>query len=261
MPDHERIRALLVDDEPLANAGLRTLLAPHADIEVVGEAHGGREAIGAILSVHPDLVFLDVQMPVVNGFDVLREVGYDTVPAVIFITAYDEFAVRAFEVRALDYLIKPIAAKRLDSALRHAREALARARDGALAHRVRDLVERHPTGPPAAYASRLVIRVGRREVMLAVTDIDWIEADDYCSIVHAQGARHVVRETLGSLATRLDPSAFARVHRSAIVNMAHVRELRRHGLGQVSLVMADGAQIPVSRARRAELATRLGDAR
>src|SRR5579862_634220 len=119
MPDHERIRALLVDDEPLANAGLRTLLATHADIEVVGEAHGGREAIGAILSVRPDLVFLDVQMPVVNGFDVLREVGYDTVPAVIFITAYDEFAVRAFEVRALDYLIKPIAAKRLDSALRH----------------------------------------------------------------------------------------------------------------------------------------------
>jgi two-component system, LytTR family, response regulator len=257
----ERIRVLLVDDEPLANAGLRTLLAAHPDIEVIGEARGGREAIGAIRSLNPNLVFLDVQMPVVNGFDVLREVGYETIPAVVFITAYDEFAVRAFDVRALDYLVKPVAADRLRAALRHAREVLARARDGALAEQVRDLVEQHLNPPPAAFASRLVIRVGRRQVLLTVSEVDWIEADDYCSIVHAHGARHVVRETLASLATRLDPSTFARVHRSAIVNMARVHELKRHRLGRVSLVMADGFEIPVSRARRAELAARLGDAR
>jgi two-component system, LytTR family, response regulator len=258
----DAIRTLLVDDEPVAIAGLRALLAKHHDITVVGEALGGRDAISAISALRPQLVFLDVQMPRIDGFEVLRAVGHDTIPAIIFLTAYDEFAVRAFDVHALDYLVKPVAADRLDAALAHARLALNRAKDGALADRVRSLVDTHtPPAPATAYASRLVVRVGRRDVLIPVSDVDWIEADDYCSIVHAQGAKHVVRETLASLATRLDPSAFVRVHRSAILNLARVRELRRHGLGSVSAVMDDGTTIPVSRARRGQVAARLGGGR
>jgi len=254
------IRALLVDDEPLANAGLRTLLAAHDDIEVVGEARGGAEAIGAIPEMQPDLVFLDVQMPNVDGFAVLREVEAETIPAIIFVTAYEEYAVRAFEVHALDYLVKPIAADRLSIALERVRQSLAQVRDGALAVRLRDLLdEREP--PKTAYASRILVRVGTRQLLIHVTDVDWIEADDYCSIIHVRGASHVIRETLGSLAARLDPATFARVHRSAIVNVARVRELRRERLGGLSAVLTDGTTIAVSRTRRAELSERLGGAR
>ena len=234
------IRALLVDDEPLANAGLRTLLDGHPDIEVIGEARGGREAIRAISELRPDLVFLDVQMPRVDGFEVLREIDSETIPAIIFITAYEEFAVRAFEVNALDYLVKPITVERLHVALDRVRHNLVQA---------------------TAYTSRIMVRVGNRQLLIAVPDVDWIEADDYCSIVHARGASHVIRETLGSLAARLDPATFARVHRSAIINVARVRELRRQRLGGLAAILADGTAVAISRSRRAEIAKRLGGAR
>ena len=256
------IRALLVDDEPLANAGLRTLLAVHDDIHIVGEAHSGPEAIRAAAELRPDLLFLDVQMPKVDGFAVLREIDADAIPAIVFVTAYEEFAVRAFEVHALDYLVKPIAAQRLADALARVRRSLAQARDGALAERLRDLLEEQQTHTPkTAYASRIVVRIGPRQILLPVTDVDWIEADDYCSILHVRGAQHVIRETLGSLAARLDPATFTRVHRSAIVNVSRVRELRSEGLGRLRAVLADGTTIAVSRGRRAQLAARLGDAR
>jgi two-component system, LytTR family, response regulator len=257
-----RMRVLLVDDEPLANAGLRTLLVTHSDVEIVGEASGGSEAIRAIHDLRPDLVFLDVQMPQVDGFAVLRAVGAEAMPAVIFVTAYDEFAVRAFEVSALDYLVKPVAADRFHQALERARRALAQARDGTLVERVRSLLEMQPAqAPSTGYASRLFVRIGARDVLLPVADIDWIEADDYCAIVHARGARHVIRETLGALAKRLDPDTFERIHRSAIVNVSRVRELRRQGLGGLRVVLADGTTIPVSRNRRAAFTARLGRAR
>jgi two-component system, LytTR family, response regulator len=254
------IRTLLVDDEPLANAGLRALLTAHPDIEVLGEARGGREAIRAIPEMRPDLVFLDVQMPKVDGFAVLREVEAETIPAIIFVTAYEEFAVRAFEVNALDYLVKPITAERLHTALDRVRHSLEQAQQGALAERLRSLLEEQPQ-PKTAYASRIVVRVGNRQLLLPVSDVDWVEADDYCSIIHARGTSHVIRETLGSLAARLDPATFARVHRSAIVNVARVRELRRQRLGNLAAVLADGTTVPISRSRRAQLAERLGGAR
>jgi two-component system, LytTR family, response regulator len=249
------IRVLLVDDEPVANAGLRALLAPQPDIEVVGEAHAGKEAIRLIGALRPDLIFLDVQMPRVDGFEVLRAIAGDTMPAVIFVTAYDEFAVRAFEVRALDYLVKPVATERLHAALDRAREALTLAQNGQLAVRLRSLLDATPT--TSAYASRLVVRVGTRDVFLETADVDWIQADDYCSVVHIRGARHTIRETLSSLAARLDPAIFARVHRSAIVNLTRVREVRRHGLGSLSAVLNDGTTIAVSRSRKAQLTARL----
>jgi two-component system, LytTR family, response regulator len=260
MPE-QRLRVLLVDDEPLANAGLRALLASHHDVDVIGEANGGSDAIQAITTLRPDLVFLDVQMPRVDGFAVLRAVSAESMPEVIFVTAYDEFAVRAFEVNALDYIVKPVAADRCQKALDRARRALVHSHNGTLVERLRSLLDSQPAPPAAAYASRLVVRIGSRDVLLPVTDIDWIEADDYCAIVHAGGTRHVIRETLGALTARLDPAAFARIHRSAIVNMSRVCEVRRHGLGALSAVLADGTAIPVSRNRRAELAARLGRAR
>jgi two-component system LytT family response regulator len=248
------IRTLLVDDEPLANAGLRTLLAAHADINVIGEARSGPDAIRMIPDARPDLIFLDVQMPKVDGFAVLREIDSEAIPAIIFVTAYEEYAVRAFEVHALDYLVKPIAAERLADALDRVR------RHGALAERLRDLlVERRET--KTAYASRIVVRVGNRQLLLHVGEVDWIEADDYCSILHVRGARHVIRETLSSLAARLDPTIFARVHRSAIINVARVRELRRHRLGGLTAILTDGTTVAVSRSRRAGLEERLGGAR
>jgi two-component system, LytTR family, response regulator len=254
------IRTLLVDDEPLANAGLATLLARYDDIQIVGEARDGPEAIRAILELRPDLVFLDVQMPKVDGFAVLREIETATMPDIIFVTAYEEHAVRAFEVHALDYLVKPIAVERLRGALDRVRTSREQAQHGALAERLRNLLAEQPA-PKTAYASRIVVRLGSRQLLLLVTDVDWIEADDYCSIVHAHGTSHVIRETLGSLAARLDPAIFARVHRSAILNITRVRELRQQRLGALAAVLADGTTVPISRSRRAQLQDRLGGVR
>jgi two-component system, LytTR family, response regulator len=266
------LRCLIVDDEPPALAGLRALLARHADVEVCGEALGGRAAIKQIRSLRPDVVLLDVQMPEVDGFAVLRAVGADAMPAVIFVTAHDEFAVHAFDVNAVDYLLKPVAESRLARALDRARSARAAAGDADLARRLRAVLETSdaarsatPSAPPSAaasgHATRLLVRVGQRDVLVAMADVDWIEADDYCSVLHIAGKRHLVRETLGALEARIDPSTFVRIHRSSIVNIRRVAELQRHPMGGVSVVLTTGTRLPVSRARRARLAAALGASR
>ncbi|HEX5437339.1 MAG TPA: LytTR family DNA-binding domain-containing protein [Gemmatimonadaceae bacterium] len=270
------VRVLVVDDEPPALAGMRALLGRHEDMRIVGEAGGGRAAIRAIRSLHPDLVFLDVQMPEVDGFDVLRAVGLDAIRAMIFVTAYDTFAVRAFEVRAIDYLLKPVSEERFDEALDRARRSIAAADDAALATRIRALLDEHAAahapalesalpssrgGSAEPYAARLLVRMAQRDVLIPVADIDWIGADDYCAVLHSGRKRHLVRETLGALEARLDPRAFVRIHRSAIVNMACVTELRRHPTGGVSVVLRDGTRLPVSRGRRAKLDAVLGASR
>jgi two-component system, LytTR family, response regulator len=255
------IRVLLVDDEHLGNASLRGLLAGHPDVEVLGEALGGRAAIRLVRSLRPDLVFLDVQMPEVDGFGVLRAVGPEAMPAVIFVTAYDAFAVRAFEVRALDYLLKPVAADRFAQALDRARDTLTRTRDADLERRLRALLDDHAAAtvaPVTRAADQILVRVGRRDVMIPTRDVDWIEADDYCAVLHIGGERHVVRATLASLETQLDPAAFARIHRSAVINLRRVRELRRHSIGGLTVILADGTRLAVSRSRRAQLMEKLG---
>jgi|SRR5579862_3387590 len=257
------IRVLLVDDEPLGNASLRALLAGHRDIEIVGEALGGSAAVRLIRSARPDLVFLDVQMPEVDGFGVLRAVGPEALRAVIFVTAYDAFAVRAFEVRAIDYLLKPVAADRFGQALDRAREALTHRRDGDFERRLRELLDDYvagerPVPAPTAAREQLIVRVGRRDVMVPVRDVDWIEADDYCAVLHIAGKRQLVRATLASLEEQLDPASFARIHRSAVINLRRVRELRRHAIGGLTVVLLDGTRLPVSRSRRAQLLERLG---
>ena len=256
------IRVLLVDDEHLGNASLRALLSGHADIEIAGEALGGHAAIRLIRSLRPDLVFLDVQMPEVDGFAVLRAVGPQAMPAVIFVTAYDVFAVRAFDVRAIDYLLKPVAADRFAQALDRARDALTRTRDVDLERRLRALLDDHAAasaGPVAAPAAeQILVRVGRRDIVIPASDVDWIEADDYCSVLHIGARRQIVRATLASLETQLDQAAFARIHRSAVVNLRRVRELRRHPIGGLTVILVDGTRLAVSRSRRAQLMEKLG---
>ena len=248
------LRVVIVDDEPLARRGIRQLLAPYGDIEVAAEARNGREAVRVLKTVTPDLVFLDVQMPELDGFGVLSQIDQRHLPAVIFVTAYDTFAVRAFDAYAVDYLVKPVHEDRFREALGRARERL-RSKDAGWSERVRDLVDAASQGldrsPPPR---RLLIGTAGSDLMLDIREIQWIEADDYYAAVHAGGRRHLVRESLASLEARLDPAEFVRVHRSAIVNLAHVREVRTPALADAVVVLRDGTELPLSRRRRERVA-------
>jgi two-component system LytT family response regulator len=256
------IRALIVDDEPLARRGIRQLLAPFPDIAVVGECRDGREALRALATLAPDLVFLDVQMPGLTGFDVIRLHGVERMPATVFVTAHDEFAVGAFETQALDYLMKPLTEERFAAAIARVRRRM-RAEDAlALARRLSALLEQNgarsasPAGgrtggrPPGA--ARVAVATARGELLLDPGEIDWIEADDYHARIHAGPKSHRIRESLAALESRLDPAQFARIHRGAIVRLDQVRELRDHPAGG-QVVLRDGTSLPVSRRRLARV--------
>jgi len=249
------VRVVIVDDEPVARRGLRHLLLEHPDVAVVGEARNGEEAVRVISRLAPDLVLLDVQMPAGDGFDVLRRLE-PPLPAVVFVTAYDEYAVRAFEAYALDYLVKPVHEDRFRAAIERVRERLRSAAALEEARRLMQLLESGGTGGLAAAgppAGRLVIPGANGELVVDVADVEWIEADNYYAVIHARGRRHLLRESLDSLETRLDPRRFLRVHRSAIVNLSFVREFRRAD-GEPALILAGGRAVPVSRRRRALVA-------
>jgi two-component system, LytTR family, response regulator len=261
-----RIRVVIVDDEPLARRGIRQLLAAHDDVEVAGEARDGREAVRVLREVAPDLVFLDVQMPELDGFAVLR--ALDTLPAVIFVTAFDTFAVKAFELHALDYLVKPLHEARFHQALARARERLRSREAVELARRLSLLLAAEGkgdgpaelmeyAGPPPETPRRLVIATGGADLVLDVAEIQWIEADDYYAAVHARDRRHLIRESLSSLEARLAGSRFVRVHRSALVNLARVREVRSVPGEDPAVVLHDGTRIPLSRRRRRQVAAAL----
>jgi two-component system LytT family response regulator len=253
------IRAVIADDEPLARRGIRQLLAPHADVVVVAEARNGHEAVRALRGLRPDLLFLDVQMPGLDGFGVLREHGAAGMPAVIFVTAYDEFAVRAFDAHALDYLVKPVEEARFAEALARTRDRLRAAeaveRSARLAALLAAHEAEHAEGPHARRRLRVPTSAG--ELLLDGDEIEWIEADDYYAAVHARGRRLLLRESLASLEERLDPAVFVRAHRSAIVNLDRVRELRIGSAGEMLLVLSDGTRVPVSRRRREQVAAAL----
>lgn len=242
------IRVLIVDDEPIARRGIRQLLASHDDIEIAGEARNGAEAVRLIAELAPDLVFLDVQMPEVDGFAVLRQIDPERLPAIIFVTAYDTFAVRAFEARALDYLVKPLAEARFHDALARARERFRVQAE--LASWRRSLLSLNAPAPDRSLARRIIIGTAGSDLVLDVADISWIEADDYYAAVHSRGRRHLVRESLASLEARLDSRQFVRAHRRAIVNLAEVREIRSQSAGESLLILNDGSQLPLSRRRR-----------
>ena len=260
------IRALIVDDEPLARRGIRQLLQPNADVEIVGECRNGRETLAALDTLDPDLVFLDVQMPELDGFEVVRARGAARMPYVIFVTAYDEFAVRAFETHALDYLVKPVNEARFAAALDRARERMRFAEALELTRRIGDLLAAHDRRRDGRVEGedlqarvsslptrRLIVPTTAGELVLDVDEIDWIQAEDYYAAVHARGRRHLIRESLASLEQRLDPDAFVRVHRSAIVRLDRVREIRSAGPGESVLILRDGTRVPVSRRRREQV--------
>ncbi len=240
-----KIRAIIADDEPLARRGIRQLLAPHSDVAIVAETRNGSEAVRALRELKPDLLFLDVQMPGLDGFDVLREIGANLMPAVIFVTAYDQFAVRAFETHALDYLVKPLEEARFAQALEHMRERLRSAKAVDLSRKLAALLAARDL---ERAKQRIVVPTAKGDLIIDADEIDWIEADDYYAAIHAGQGRHLVRESLTSLEERLDQTRFMRVHRSAIVNIERVRELRNER-GETLLFLNNGARVPVSRRR------------
>ena len=246
------IRALIVDDEPLARRGIRQLLAHHRDVLVAGECRNGREAIKASETIECDLLFLDIQMPGVGGFDVVRRWN-GRLPVTVFVTAYQEFAVRAFESSALDYLVKPVSQTRFDSAMLRVRERIRLGESEALAARLAALLEAYDRGAgPGMVGPSLLVPTASGKLALDPSEIDWIEARDYYSCIHAGERRFLIRETMRSLERRLNRNDFVRVHRGAIVRLAQVRELET-GTGGTSLVLKTGVRIPVSRRKREQL--------
>jgi two-component system LytT family response regulator len=260
------VRVLIVDDEPLAREGVRLMLAGEADLEVIGEAASGPEAVAAITSLQPDLVFLDVQMPGMSGFEVLAALpGPGRPPAVVFITAFDEHALRAFEVHAVDYLLKPVDDRRFRAALGRAREALRLSQVSDLSERLRSLIARYeeqrPPERPGRTLQRLAIRSAGRVVFVEVADIEWIEAADYYVQIYVGKHSHLHRQSMNSLEEQLDPERFLRIHRSAIVNVAQVRELRRHGRRELVAVLQGGVELKVGRSHRDKLARLVASSR
>jgi two-component system LytT family response regulator len=250
------LRTVIVDDEPLGRELLRVLLADHEDIQVVAECKNGREAIDYLQAEPVDLLFLDVQMPNVSGFDVVERLGSHHLPPTVFVTAYHEHAVKAFDVHAIDYVTKPVEAERLQRAIDRVKKKID-ADVALLTHsQLADVLKglRSASNERKAYPIRFLVKDGPKEILLPVEKIEWIEAAEYYSCVHSNGRRFMLRETISSLSERLDPGQFVRVHRSSIVNLNQIREIYREGPTEGSVVLMDGRKLKMSKAGRLKLA-------
>jgi two-component system LytT family response regulator len=250
-----KIRALVVDDEPLARRRLRKLLARDAEVEAVGECADGYEAIAAINAHDPDLVFLDVQMPEIDGFAVLERIRPKHAPLVVFVTAYDSYALRAFEVSAVDYLLKPFDRKRFEQALRRAKARLSTASGSDLRERTLALLEE--LRAHASHSERLLIKSGGRAFFLKTDELDWIEAEGKYVRLHAGRESYLLREAMGNLEAQLDPKKFLRIHRSTIVNIDRVKELQPWFHQDYRVILRDGTELVLSRGCRRKLAEML----
>ena len=251
------LRVLVVDDEPAARRGIKLLLESASAVNVVGEAGDGPEAVRQIEVLEPYIVFLDVQMPSYDGFEVMKRVAATQLPAVIFVTAYDEHALRAFDVSAVDYLLKPYEDSRFNAALARAAEEVRRRRAGDLGARLERLIaalERSPSTPPApeaagpgGLADRILIKSSGELHFIKTEEIDWIEAEGDYMKFHAGGRAHLLRETMARLESRLDPRRFIRIHRSTIVNVDRVRKMSPSFAGEYAVVLNDGTKLRLSR--------------
>ena len=239
-----KVTVLVVDDEPIARAGLKAALSGFDWIEVVGEAADGQSAVQAIDTLKPELVFLDVQMPGLLGTDVLRSIDHR--PFVIFTTAYSQHAVTAFELGAVDYLVKPFGPARLAAAMERVRGAIGQPSSV-------DAIERLSGALGGGPITRLFVRVGNAIVPIPLDRVSWLEADGDYVVAHVGGSRHLLHLSLSSLVTRLDPRRFAQVHRAHVVNLDHVRAFKRDGRGNLEAELNDGTRVPVSRPRAQEL--------
>lgn len=248
------IRVLIIDDEPLARRGIRQLVDDDPQIEVLGEYGSGLDALESINQTKPDLIFLDVQMPRMNGFELLSLIPRENLPSTIFVTAHDKYAIAAFEAEALDYLLKPFTEDRFYKALERAKNQLKlrlledhRFQLSSLLRRRRQ--EEQQSNQPE-YTRKLLIKSGGNLNFLPVNEIDWIEAADYYALLHVGVRTFSLRETLSELEARLDPNQFIRIHRSSVVNIERIRRLQAQRTGEILVVLADGAQLKMSRRRR-----------
>ena len=241
------LRALVVDDETLARQRIRHLLRRATDIDVAGECSNGLEAVKAIEDLKPDLVFLDIQMPELDGFGVVEAVGADCMPPTLFITAYDQHALRAFEVHALDYLLKPFSPERFHQALARARRWCSPQPEGTgpdLDALLAGLRQERP------WVDRLLVKQGDRHVLVRTSALQWVEAEDNYVRLHVEGTSHLLRQTMTGLLARLDPAQFRRIHRSAIVNLDCIREFQPWTGGDHLVIMRDGTKLTLSRTFR-----------
>jgi two-component system, LytTR family, response regulator len=260
------IRTIVCDDEPDAREGILALLERDPQIAVVGQAGTGRETAALLDQVRPELVFLDIQMPELDGFGALEQADQAQPPVIVFVTAHDEHALRAFDARALDYLLKPFSDERFAEALQRAKTQVRQRRAGELVEQFAALVDDFPAdapggapAPPAVRpADRIMVRTTNQVVFVKVDDVDWIEADDYYAKLHVGGKAYLIRETMQSLEKRLDPKRFARVHRSAIVNLERIQGMQPYFRGSHVLTLRDGTRLTLSRSRRAGFERAIG---
>ena len=250
------IRALIVDDEALARRFIRRMLKDDRDFEIIGECNNGKETVAMIREQNPDVVFLDVQMPEMNGLAVLESIGIERLPEIIFTTAYEQYAVRAFEFHALDYLLKPFDQARFKDAIKYAKERFRSDRRDDGRKQISALLENIKNKP--RYLERLVIKAGGRITFLPSNEINWIEADDKYVHLHTTKARPMVRQTLSAMEEQLDPSKFRRVHRSTIVNIERIAELQPLFSGEYSILLHDGTKLTLSRNYKDKLFDLLG---
>jgi two-component system LytT family response regulator len=252
-----KIKTLIVDDETLARRRIRRLLATESDVEVVGECGDPQKAVSFIQERNPDLVFLDIQMPGIDGFGVLESIAPQHVPAVIFITAFDQYALRAFEVNALDYLLKPFDRARFKKALDRARAQIRHDSGEALDHRLTTLLD--SLGNKPRHMDRVVIKSAGRIMFLRTDEIDWIEAADNYVRLHVGAESHLLRETMGALESRLDAGRFMRIHRSTVVNIDRMKELQPWFHGDYVVILQDGTRLNLSRTYRDRVIELLGE--
>jgi two-component system LytT family response regulator len=250
------IRALIADDEPVARRRIRRLLQQATDVEVVGQCGDGAAAVDAIRTLAPDVVFLDVQMPELDGFAVLQAIGADAMPGVIFVTAFDEYAIRAFDVHALDYLLKPVDGDRLLRAVDRARSWLGDRRRPRTDPRLEALLAR--LSSDRRFLTRLPVRFDGRLLVVDLSDVDWMGAADNYVALHVGTREMLVRGTMGQLERELDPSRFVRVHRSTIVRVDRIRELSPLSHGDFALTLEDGTRLTMSRGYRTRVEHLLG---
>lgn len=254
----KKITTLIVDDEPLARRTLRDLLAVDPEIEIIGECSSGLDAVKFIRKQIPDLLFLDIQMPGMNGFEALEQIEHEQIPAIVFVTAFDRYALKAFELHALDYLLKPFTDKRFEEALRQAKARVELRESGRLSQSLLALLGeqagREAVGVKRkGFLTRFMIRSGGRVAFVKAADVDWIAADDYYIKLHVGAKSHLLRVSMNELEEKLDPKTFLRIHRSTIINFDRVKELQQNPNGEYVVVLRDGTQLKLSRSRRERL--------
>jgi two-component system LytT family response regulator len=246
-----KIRALIIEDEPVARKRMKRLLADDSEIEIIGECADGREAVAAIQKFKPDLIFLDIQIPELDGFDVLKAIEIEQMPFVIFVTAFNKYAIKAFEFHALDYLLKPFEPERLQSSLDRVKKQIRQKNNGDLETRLRSLLEDVKSEPK--YQERLAIKSGGDILFLKTDEIDWIEPAGNYLRLHVGKESHLLRETLGGLESRLDPKKFVRIQRSIIVNATRIKKLHPLFRGEYVVVLQNGIRLTSTQGYRDKL--------